>query len=102
MIASSFDESNCVLGRPQDMTDNQCEALSVFRGQYSDGTPAIFVRDAGYVRTLAEPLLLEFFGERCPDFCDACVCCRRWKALDDLLANPWADKTEAKHFADGK
>lgn len=32
MIATSFDESNHVLGRPPSMTDEQCDPLSVFMG----------------------------------------------------------------------
>ena len=34
---SSFDESNHVLGRPEDMTDEQCGPLSVQIAQYSNG-----------------------------------------------------------------
>lgn len=30
MIATSFDESNHVLGRPTDMTEAECDPLSVF------------------------------------------------------------------------
>jgi hypothetical protein len=32
MFPSSFDESNGYLGKPPDMTDEQCESLSVWRG----------------------------------------------------------------------
>lgn len=38
MHPSSFDESNCALGKPVDMTHEQCETLSIFRGE-SDGFP---------------------------------------------------------------
>ena len=43
------------------------------------------------IRNLAEPLLEEYFGERCGDFEPDCVNCQRWKALDDLLDNPFKD-----------
>jgi hypothetical protein len=41
MIAVEFKESNCVFGKPVDMTDEQCLPLSVWRGNCDDGTPEI-------------------------------------------------------------
>lgn len=41
MIPTAFDEENMVLNKPNAMTANQCEALSVYRGQYVDGTPVV-------------------------------------------------------------
>lgn len=37
MIATSFPESNNALSRPPGMTDEECEALSVYRGLAPDG-----------------------------------------------------------------
>jgi hypothetical protein len=41
-VPASFDESNAVLGKPSDMTHDQCEALSILRVQYEDGTPVVY------------------------------------------------------------
>lgn len=41
MEACSFDESNFVLGRPEDLTADQCDPLSVWRGVCSDGVPRV-------------------------------------------------------------
>lgn len=41
----------------------------------------------------AAHFLTQMFGERCPDYCDGCEVCRRWKLLDELTANPH-DKPE--------
>lgn len=42
MIATSFDESNEVLGRPPGMTGEQCDPLSVRRGfNEGDGLPLV-------------------------------------------------------------
>jgi len=41
MIPCSFDESNVVLDKPDDMDRDQCEALSVWRGRSNDGTPLV-------------------------------------------------------------
>ena len=49
-----------------------------------------FAMMAGHVRIIAETMLAEFFGQRCPDFEKDCECCQRWKFLDDLTANPFA------------
>lgn len=41
MISASFDESNHVLGRPVDMTDDECDPLSVAIVQFADGIPGV-------------------------------------------------------------
>lgn len=41
MIATSFDEENCVLSKPEDMSVDQCTCLSVFQGDSQDGIPLI-------------------------------------------------------------
>lgn len=38
-VPTSFAESNTVLGRPGDMTDEQCSCLSVLRTHGDDGMP---------------------------------------------------------------
>ena len=48
-----------------------------------------FAMMAGHLRIIAETMLIEFFGERCPDFEVECECCRRWKLLDDFTENPF-------------
>ena len=40
-VPTSFDESDAVLGRPSEMTDDQCGPLSIKRVEYSDGTPVV-------------------------------------------------------------
>jgi len=42
-----------------------------------------------HLRAIADEMLTKFFGERCPDFKPSCECCRRWKLLDELTANPF-------------
>ena len=34
---TSFDESNAVLDRPRDMTDEECGPLCIYRGKYLNG-----------------------------------------------------------------
>lgn len=46
---------------------------------------------ASHIRTIAMEMLEQHFGERCLEFEPDCECCKRWKALDDLVANPYAD-----------
>lgn len=41
MYPAGFDESNQVLSRPDNMTDDQCGPLSVYKGAYQDGTPCV-------------------------------------------------------------
>ena len=41
MELASFDEANTVLGKPQDMTHEQCEAASVCRTQNADGVMVV-------------------------------------------------------------
>ncbi len=41
MIATSFDESNVVLGRPEGMSDDECSCLSVLRTETDGGTPVV-------------------------------------------------------------
>jgi hypothetical protein len=40
-VPASFEESNAVLGKPADMSADECEALSVLRVQYPDGKIAV-------------------------------------------------------------
>ncbi len=48
-----------------------------------------FCISAGHIRTIAESILKEYFGDRCPDFDEHCEVCKRWKAMDDLIQNPF-------------
>jgi hypothetical protein len=41
MIATAFDEDNCVLGPPPGMTEDQVYSLSVHRGATPDGLPVV-------------------------------------------------------------
>lgn len=41
MELASFAEANAVLGKPDDMTHEQCEAASVLRATMTDGTPVV-------------------------------------------------------------
>lgn len=47
---------------------------------------------AGHVRTIAEEMLTEQFGERCSEYDPDCMCCQRWKALDELVSNPFGEQ----------
>lgn len=40
-IAASFDEANVVLDKPQGMSYEECEALSVWRGPTQGGNPVV-------------------------------------------------------------
>lgn len=53
---------------------------------------ARFAQTAGHVRTIAEPMLREWFGERCADFEPDCHVCQRWAALDALTKNPFSEE----------
>ena len=50
-----------------------------------------FTSTASYIREIAECMLDRHFGPRCEEFEPECECCKRWKALDDLTENPYAD-----------
>ncbi len=41
MVPTAFDEENGVLSAPVGMTHAECEALSAWRGNLSDGTPCV-------------------------------------------------------------
>lgn len=41
MEATSFDESNLVLGKPNEMTHDQCNSLSVWRGKQADDATVV-------------------------------------------------------------
>lgn len=41
MMPSSFHESNTYLGPPPGVSLEDCEALSVWKGEYPDGTPVV-------------------------------------------------------------
>ena len=41
MFATSFAESNAVLSRPPDMTEEECDPLSVWRGVDTNGNPLV-------------------------------------------------------------
>lgn len=41
MEACGFEESNCVLDKPEDMTHDQCSSLQVWRGKTVDDLPCV-------------------------------------------------------------
>ena len=41
MKACGFEESNCSLDKPGDMTHEQCSSLQVWRGHSDDKTPVV-------------------------------------------------------------
>jgi hypothetical protein len=41
MTPASFDESNVVLDKPQDMSYDECDALSVLRTETTEGLPVV-------------------------------------------------------------
>lgn len=41
MIASGFDQENAVLGAPLGMSADECEPLSVWRGELESGVPVV-------------------------------------------------------------
>ena len=41
MIAANFEESNLYFDKPEDMSYEECEALSVWAGHAADGQPLI-------------------------------------------------------------
>lgn len=49
-----------------------------------------FAKVAGYIRVIGSSLLEQHFGPRCADYEPNCCCCKRWKSLDDLIANPFS------------
>ena len=48
-----------------------------------------FNKQTNYIKAMAGIVLVEYFGERCKEFEETCECCKRWKALDDLIENPF-------------
>ena len=43
------------------------------------------------VRDEIEKLILTTYGERCPDFQEDCICCKKWAAFDTLVENPFEE-----------
>ena len=41
MLPVDFEQANFTFGKPESMTDEECDSLRVFKGQYPDGTPRI-------------------------------------------------------------
>jgi hypothetical protein len=41
MFPTDFDESNAVLGKPEDMTDEECTPLCVLRAKFAGGEPFV-------------------------------------------------------------
>lgn len=41
MVPASFEESNCVLGRPAELNDDECTCLSVLMTETVSGTPVV-------------------------------------------------------------
>lgn len=37
-------------------------------------------------------ILVREFGTRCKEAAEGCPCCKRWKAFDELFANPFEEK----------
>jgi len=37
------------------------------------------------VKSMAELCIQEKYGDRCPDFDENCVLCKKWKAFDELF-----------------
>ena len=56
-----------------------------------DEDSAKFELQSSHIRTIAETMLAEHFGDRCEVFSPECLCCQRWAALDALLDNPYED-----------
>src|SRR5271166_4825069 len=52
---------------------------------------ARYAEIARHLAAIGETLLVEWWGKRCPDFEASCECCKRWKALDLLVKNPFED-----------
>ena len=44
---------------------------------------------------LIEEALTEYFGERCPDYHEECMCCKAWKEYDILCVA--ADRSTWTH-----
>ena len=38
-----------------------------------------------HVKVVAEAMLRDWWGERCPDFDPDCECCKHWYLLDQLV-----------------
>jgi hypothetical protein len=43
----------------------------------------------GPIRQAMFEYLVQFWGERCPDFNEECSLCQKWKAFDCLTENPF-------------
>lgn len=37
--------------------------------------------------------LNRWYGPKCKDFCEDCVCCQKWRAYEELVKNPF-DKND--------
>lgn len=61
-------------------------------GEWRDLRPDVelYADAARNIREVVAPVLTAHFGERCPDFEEHCIVCRRWAALDLLMENPYA------------
>jgi len=50
-----------------------------------------FACDANNIEHDAIKYIKKWFGSRCEEFEPECECCKRWKALDNLIENPFEE-----------
>lgn len=52
----------------------------------------------------AQEFIESYFGKRCPDFIEGCVCCEAWKHFDELIETRkvLADKKLLKALREGR
>jgi hypothetical protein len=43
------------------------------------------IHKAGAVGSVHD-YLIEWFGGRCPDYEENCICCQKWRAFDELFS----------------
>lgn len=59
--------------------------------EYEQDEEEAINRDIEKIKAVVEPFLKGWFGERCPDFDENCLLCKRWQHYDQLIKSPFKE-----------
>jgi hypothetical protein len=59
--------------------------------EYEQDEEEAINRDIEKIKAVVEPFLKGWFGDRCPDFDENCLLCKRWQHYDQLIKSPFRE-----------
>jgi hypothetical protein len=51
----------------------------------------IWEKGTEYPKALMQNFLIQFYGTRCPDYYEDCLCCQAYKEFDEFFNNPYKE-----------